>query len=194
VPARRAHFPVLAFIVSGLLLQWADGFAQQPAPPADEAYRVQPGDVLYVSVWKEPDLQQEILVRSDGSFTLPLAGEIQAKGKTVEQVRQELEQRLSRYIPDLVVTVSVRTLNNRVYVIGQVNRPGNFVVNPMVDVMQAISMAGGLTPYADVQEIRILRRGPKGQTALGFKYDDVIRGRRLEQNIVLESGDVVVVP
>lgn len=162
---------------------------------AGEAYEVQPGDVLFISVWKEPELQKEVLMRPDGAFTFPLAGEIAARDKTVEDLRIELTSRLSRYIPDIVVTVSVTQINgNKVYVIGQVNDPGEFIVNPRVDVMQALSMAGGTTPFADLKNIRILRRSDGKQTALEFRYDDVIRGRRLEQNIVLESGDVVVVP
>ncbi len=131
----------------------------------------------------------------DGAISFPLSGEINSRNKTVEQLRIELTGRLSRYIPDLVVTVSVLEINgNKVFVIGQVNNPGEFVVNPRVDVMQALSMAGGITPFADIKNIRILRRTGTGQIALEFRYDDVIRGRRLEQNIVLESGDVVVVP
>jgi polysaccharide biosynthesis/export protein len=162
---------------------------------AGEAYEVQPSDVLFISVWKEPELQKEVLLRPDGAFTFPLSGEINARNKTVEELRIELTRRLSRYIPDLVVTVSVLQVNgNKVYVIGQVNQPGQFIVNPRVDVMQALSMAGGTTPFADLKNIRILRRTRTGQSALEFRYDDVIRGRRLEQNIVLESGDVVVVP
>lgn len=166
----------------------------QETRPAGEGYEVHPGDLLYIAVWKEPELQQEVLVRPDGAFSFPLTGEIDATGKRVEEIRQEVEQRLSRYIPDLVVTVSVRETNNKIYVIGQVNDPGEFVVNPMVDVMQAISMAGGTTAFADLREIRILRRTDAGQRALSFRYDEVIRGRNLEQNIVLQSGDVVVVP
>ena len=162
---------------------------------AGEAYRVKPGDLLFISVWKEPELQKEVLLRPDGAFTFPLCGEIDARDKTVEDLRVELTGRLSRYIPDLVVTVSVLEINgNRVFVIGQVNEPGQFIVNPRVDVMQALSMAGGTTPFADLKNIRILRRNGDDQTALEFRYDDVIRGRNLEQNIVLQSGDVVVVP
>lgn len=162
---------------------------------AGEAYKIQPGDLLFISVWKEPELQQEVLVRPDGAISFPLSGEINSRNKTVEELRVELAERLSRYIPDLVVTVSVLQINgNKVYVIGQVNQPGEFVVNPRVDVMQALSMAGGTTPFADLKNIRILRRTGGRQTALEFRYDDVIRGRRLEQNIILESGDVVVVP
>lgn len=162
---------------------------------AGEAYKIQPGDLLFISVWKEPELQKEVLVRPDGAISFPLSGEINSREKTVEELRIELASRLSRYIPDLVVTVSVLEINgNKVFVIGQVNNPGEFVVNPRVDVMQALSMAGGTTPFADLKNIRILRRTGDRQSALEFRYDDVIRGRNLDQNIILESGDVVVVP
>lgn len=162
---------------------------------AGEAYEVQPGDLLFISVWKEPELQKEVLVRPDGAISFPLSGEINSKNKSAEQLRVELTDRLSRYIPDLVVTVSVLEINgNKVFVIGQVNRPGEFIVNPRVDVMQALSMAGGTTPFADLKNIRILRRTKAGQIALEFRYDEVVRGRELEQNIILQSGDVVVVP
>ena len=105
-----------------------------------EAYRVNPGDILEVSVWKEEGLEREVLVRPDGMFSFPLAGDVQAQGQTVEQIRQAVTAKLSRYIPDLVVTVSTQTIGgNKVYVIGQVNRPGEIVANPRVDVMQALS-------------------------------------------------------
>lgn len=162
---------------------------------AGSAYEVQPGDLLFISVWKEPELQKEVLVRPDGAFSFPLSGQIDARNKTVEDLRVEISNRLSRYIPDLIVTVSVLEINgNKVYVIGQVNEPGQFVVNPRVDVMQALSMAGGTTAFANLNDIKILRRTPNGQVAIEFRYDDVVRGRNLEQNILLESGDVVVVP
>lgn len=181
-----------------ILLALASGLGSVQAQEnvaAGEAYRVQPGDLLFISVWKEPELQKEVLLRPDGAFTFPLCGEIDARNKTVEDLRVELTGRLSRYIPDLVVTVSVLQINgNRVFVIGQVNEPGQFIVNPRVDVMQALSMAGGTTPFADLKNIRILRRNGDDQIALEFRYDDVIRGRDLEQNIILQSGDVVVVP
>lgn len=187
------HFnllPVLIVMLCGFSVAQAQGNVA-----AGDAYEVQAGDLLFISVWKEPELQKEVLVRPDGAISFPLSGEINSRNKTVEQLRVELTTRLSKYIPDLVVTVSVLEINgNKVFVIGQVNKPGEFVVNPRVDVMQALSMAGGTTPFADLKNIRILRRTSAGQTALEFRYDDVIRGRRLEQNIVLESGDVVVVP
>lgn len=182
----------LVFAVAGL----GDAVAQEQAGvAAGDAYEVQPGDLLEISVWREPELQKQVLVRPDGAFSFPLSGEINARNRTVEELREEIAKRLERYIPDLVVTVSVVEINgNKVYVIGQVNEPGVFVVNPRVDVMQALSMAGGTTPFADINDIRILRRTAGGQSAIRFRYDDVARGRSLEQNILLQSGDVVVVP
>lgn len=169
-------------------------FAQEDAPP-DDKYLIKAGDSLLVSVWKEADLQQEVLIRPDGGFSFPLAGDISAAGRTVDEIAMLLTERLQRYIPDTVVTVAVTAIDgNKIYVIGQVNNPGAFVMNPRVDVMQALSMAGGTTPFAELNDILILRRSARGQTALEFRYGDVERGRNLDQNIMLESGDVVVVP
>lgn len=167
----------------------------QEDTPLDDKYLIKPGDTLLVSVWKEADLQQEVLIRPDGGFSFPLAGDISAAGKTVDDIASLLAQRLERYIPETVVTVAVTAIDgNKIYVIGQVNNPGAFVMNPRVDVMQALSMAGGTTPFAELNDIVILRRSTGGQTALEFRYGDVERGRNLAQNIMLQSGDVVVVP
>jgi polysaccharide export outer membrane protein len=175
--------------------------AAPPPPPAraalpDAGYTVKPGDILAVSVWKEPDLQGPVLVRPDGAFSFPLAGQMDARGKTVQELQQMVTERLKKFISDPVVTVSIQEIKgNKVYVIGQVNKPGDFIVNPRVDVMQALSMAGGTTPFAALGDIMILRRTEGGQQqALPFRYTDVIRGRNLDQNITLQAGDVVVVP
>jgi len=168
--------------------------AQQVVPP-DQSYKVLPGDILQISVWSEENLQGEVLVRPDGAFSFPLCGDISATNRSVIELQEEITKRLSRYISDPVVTVSVaQVLGNKVYVIGQVTRPGVFVVNPQVDVLQALSMAGGTTPFASLNDIKILRRTGDRQQALQFRYDDVVKGRKLEQNIILQSGDVVVVP
>ena len=162
---------------------------------AERVYHVQPGDVLFVSVWKEQDLQLEVLVRPDGAISFPLAGELKAEGRSVEELRTELDQRLRRYIPEAVVTISVKELNgNRIYVLGKVNRPGEFPFSRPLDVMQALSLAGGATPFAALNDVRVLRRENGRQVAIEFHYGEVERGRNLEQNIELHSGDVVVVP
>jgi polysaccharide export outer membrane protein len=161
----------------------------------DANYTVKPGDMLSISVWKEPDLQKETLVRPDGSFSFPLVGEVDAKGKTVADLTKTLNQRLTKFISDPVVTVSIQEIKgNKVYVIGQVNRPGEFIMNPSVDVMQALSMAGGTTPFAALGDIVVLRRTTAGKQSIPFRYNDVVKGRRMDQNIDLQAGDVVVVP
>jgi polysaccharide export outer membrane protein len=171
--------------------------AQQPSRQggAIVRYEVQPSDLLQISVWREPELTQQVLVRPDGAFSFPLAGDVSAVGKSVEELRLELVERLSRYIPDLVVTVSVIEIRgNKIYVIGQVNQPGEFIVNPRVDVMQALSLAGGTTAFASPSEIFVLRRNDDEQERLPFNFDAVLRGRDLDQNVLLRTGDVVVVP
>jgi polysaccharide export outer membrane protein len=186
-PALSTWLQLAAFVVAMCLV--GSAVAQ------DANYTVKPGDLLSISVWKEPDLQRPALVRPDGSFSFPLVGEVDARGKTVPQINKIMSDRLAKYIADAVVTVSIQEIKgNKVYVIGQVNKPGEFIMNPSVDVMQALSMAGGTTPFASLGDIVILRRTATGKTALPFKYNDVVRGKRLEQNIDLQSGDVVVVP
>lgn len=172
----------------------ANAQTSDQAPVLDD-YQVNPGDVLFVSVWKEEGLEREVLVRPDGKFSFPLAGDVDARGRSVEEIRIELTQRLERYIPDLVVSVAVIGINgNKVFVLGQVNRPGEIIANPQIDVMQAISIAGGTTPFAELNDISILRRTAAGPVSIDFRYNDVLKGKRLEQNIMLKAGDVVVVP
>ena len=160
-----------------------------------DPYRIQPGDVLAVSVWKEQDLQGEVLVRPDGGMSFPLVGDLPAAGRTIEELRDAFHERLRKYIPDPSVTIAIKQLGgNRVYVLGKVNRPGEFPFSKPIDVMQALSLAGGATSFADLDAIQILRREQGRQTSLRFRYSDVERGRGLEQNILLHSGDTVVVP
>jgi polysaccharide export outer membrane protein len=167
--------------------------AAEPASPA--GYKLQPGDVLQVVVWKETDLQSEVLIRPDGGISFALAGDVQAAGRTTEELRVELENRVRKLVPGAVVTVAVKAANgNRVFVIGKVNRPGDFALNRPIDVMQALGLAGGTTPFADTNSIRVLHRDGTRQTSVRFRYSDVARGRNLEQNVLLQSGDTVIVP
>lgn len=171
----------------------ADAIGSVSDPPP--AYTIQPGDVLQVSVWKEEDLQAEVLVRPDGAFSFPLAGDVDTRGKSVEELRQLVTERLKKYLPDPVVTVAVRQIvGNRIFVLGQVNRPGDFQFSRPLDVMQALSMAGGTTSFAALNDIMILRREHGQIKTLRFHYADVARGRDLAQNIILASGDTIVVP
>jgi len=184
---------VAAIIFASLALRPQLASAQEVS--AMEEYAIQPGDVLQVSVWKEEDLTQQVIVRPDGRISFPLAGEIKAAGKSVENLRELLSERLKKYIPDPVVTVSVIQLTgNTIYVIGKVNRPGAFPIARNVDVMQALTLAGGTSTYASLNNIKILRRENGKLKAILFEYGDVEKGKHLEQNIILKAGDVVVVP
>ncbi len=162
---------------------------------AETSYYLQPGDVLSVSVWKEEDLQQSVLVRPDGGISFPLVGDIRASGKTVEDVRQIITRKLAKLIPDVQVSVALQELNgNLIYVVGKVNRPGVFPFSKNVDVLQALGMAGGATAFAGLNEIKILRRSSGQLKSIPFRYVDLEKGRNLQQNIILHSGDTVLVP
>jgi polysaccharide biosynthesis/export protein len=164
---------------------------------ADNAtYLLQPGDVVEISVWKEEGLDKRMLVRPDGGLSFPMVGDLKVAGLAPVDVQHEIEARLRKFLSEATVTVSVMEINgNQFYVVGKVARPGAYKFDRALDVMQALSLAGGTTEFADLGDIRILRRGSDGrQRTFPFAYSDVARGRHLEQNIVLESGDTLVVP
>jgi polysaccharide export outer membrane protein len=171
------------------------GAGARAAEAVGDGYRLQPGDLLQVVVWKETDLQSEVLIRPDGGISFALAGDMVASGLTTDQLRSELESRVRKLVPGAVVTVSVKAPNgNRVFVIGKVMRPGDFPLLRPIDVLQAISMAGGLTPFANGNGVRVLHRDGLHENSVRFRYGDVAKGRHLEQNIMLQSGDTVIVP
>jgi len=165
------------------------------SPAVAASYKIGPGDVLKISVWKEEGMEQEVLVKPDGGITFPLAGDIQASGLTTQQLTSELKKKLKRYIPNPVVTVSVlQAVSNKIYVVGKVTRPGEYKATHYMDVLQALSLAGGLTPYAESDEIKVIRRRNGKKEVYEFDYDKVITGRKLEMNILLEAGDTIAVP
>ena len=188
-----AHrFPALASLAIALAVTSSPGLT---ATPADDVYLIEAGDVLEISVWHEEDLKKDVIVRPDGGLSFPLVGNVQASGKSVEQLQDEVGEKLKRFIPDPSVSVAVKQLSgNTVFVIGKVNKPGVFQATRRVDVVQALSMAGGMSTYAAANKIQILRREGGKQTAITFAYGDIEKGENLEQNIVLQAGDVVVVP
>lgn len=165
------------------------------AGAAKQDYRVQPGDILFISVWREETLQREVTVQPDGAIRFPLAGQVNASGLTLTQIEERLKTQLSKYIPDPAVSVSLlRSLGNRIYVVGRVNKPGEFVLSGKIDVMQALALAGGMTPFADRSAIKILREENGKQRTLRFNYKEVEKGEGLSQNILLMPGDTIVVP
>jgi polysaccharide export outer membrane protein len=165
------------------------------APVGDPAYVIGPEDALEISVWRDETLKAATLVRPDGGISFPLAGDFIVAGRTAAQVRDELVRRLSKYIPEPVVTVSVaRVASYRIYVLGRVNKPGDFQVGRNIDVLQALSIAGGMTPFASEDGIQIIRKVEGRPVAIPFEYSRVRKGGDLSQNITLKSGDVLLVP
>ena len=162
----------------------------------EKGYGLNAGDVLLVSIWGEPELTREVLVRPDGKINFPLVGDIDAAARTPEDVQAVIVERLEQFIPDAVATVAViNTAGNKIYVLGKVLRAGEFTASRALDVMQALAMAGGLNQFAAANKIKVLRRGADGrQRSISFRYADVEDGRNLQTNIILQSGDVVVVP
>ncbi len=176
-----------------------------PVTPVKKAEKVEkleqggfllgPEDILEISVWKDETLTKQVVVRPDGKISFPLIGEIQAAGRTVEDLRKEIIEKLSEFISDPVVTVMVIGINSyKIYVIGKVNKPGAYTVGRTVNVMQALSMAGGFSPFADLGNISILREQNGKQIRIKFNYKEVAKGKHLEENILLKRGDVIVVP
>lgn len=172
-----------------------DGNTENPAMGSAATYRIGPGDVLEISVWKEEDMEKQIIVPPDGVVAFPHSGSFNINGKTIDEVKNELVTRLEKIIVDPVVTVYLQKYDSqKVYVVGKVNRPGEFPLTGPVDVMQALAMAGGMAQFADLDSIQILRRMDGKSTAIPFDYSEVMDGENLDQNIVLQKGDVVVVP
>ena len=173
----------------------AQAGAAQAVPPDQEKYLLGPEDAIEISVWKEPELTKQLVVRPDGKITYPLIGEIQASGMTVKDLQKEVSKRLEKYVTDANVTVILlKAQYYKIFVTGKVNKPGDFIVGRPTTVMQAISMAGGLSPFASPGSIVVLRRVGDKEEAYSFNYNKVARGQSLEQNRTLLPGDVVVVP
>jgi polysaccharide export outer membrane protein len=162
---------------------------------ARQDYVIGAGDVLDISVWQDVSLSKTVVVRPDGKVSFPLIGELDAAGNTVVRLKEELAQKLSRYVTDLVLSVEVKQINSMViYVIGRVNSPGRFAVTSNVNVLQALSMAGGFNPFASKDRVSIFRQNGDGTEVMPFRYSDVAEGKNLDANIVLQRGDVIVVP
>jgi len=192
----RGLLLISASLLLGLLL--AGGLFASDADatsPGSRHYTLGAGDLILVSVWKDEALTRQVVVLPDGKISFPLVGEIQAAGRTIEQLRSELEAKLERYVPGVTLSVIVQQVNSQVvYVIGRVTTPGRFLLAGEINVLQALAMAGGLNPFAKKGEIRIFRQEDGKTRIFPFDYDAVSSGSDLRQNITLRRGDVIVVP
>ena len=162
---------------------------------AESAYNIGPGDILEISVWKDESLTRPVIVPPDGVISFSLIGDIDVTNLTVPKLRTVVKKRLSEYIPDATVSVMLTQINSlKAYVIGKVNNPGQFPINMNTTVMQALAMAGGLNPFAVPGRIIIVRIKNDQQEKINFNYNEVKQGKNLVQNIILQRGDVIVVP
>ena len=165
------------------------------ATTQDPNYVIGSEDVLDISVWKEPDLSRTVPVRPDGNISLPLLNDLQATGLTPSQLAAEVTKGLGKFVTNPQVTIIVTQINSqRFYVLGEAARPGAYTLTPNMTILQALSNAGGFTGYANSKKICLLREENGKQQKLLFNYKDVIAGKRTEQNIVLKTGDTIVVP
>ena len=164
--------------------------------PHDDSFVIGNDDVLAVNVWKEPDISRSIPVRSDGKISLPLVGEVQASGRTPLKLEQDIAARLRSYISEPEVTVMVQQINSQKFnVLGQVNKPGSYVITNSPTVLDAIALAGGFRDFAKQKSIYVLRQNPDGtQARLPFNYKEVVKGVKPEQNVKLQPRDTIVVP
>ncbi len=163
--------------------------------PHDDSFVIGNDDVLAINVWKEPDISRSIPVRSDGKISLPLVGEVQAAGLTPLKLEKDIAEKLKSYISEPEVTVMVQQVNSQKFnVLGQVNKPGSYVIANSPTVLDAIALAGGFRDFAKKKSIYVLRRGAGGEVRLAFNYKDVSQGKNMSQNVKLQPGDTIIVP
>jgi polysaccharide export outer membrane protein len=174
--------------------QNADASSTQ-AKPHDNTFVIGNDDVLAINVWKEPDISRSIPVRSDGKISLPLVGEVQAAGLTPLSLEKEIASRLKNYISEPEVTVMVQQVNSQKFnILGQVVKPGSYMVVNSLTVLDAIALAGGFRDFAKQKSIYVLRQGSTGETRIPFNYKEVSQGKNMSQNIKLQPGDTIIVP
>ena len=164
--------------------------------PHDDSFVIGNDDVLLVNVWKEQEISKSVPVRSDGKISLPLVGEVQAAGQTPLKLEQAIAAKLKNYISDPEVTVIVQQINSQKFnILGQITRPGSYPLTNSPTVLDAIAIAGGFRDFAKKKSIYVLRQNADGtQARLAFNYNEVVKGKNLQQNVKLQARDTIVVP
>jgi polysaccharide biosynthesis/export protein len=199
-----------AVLLLSVLLAGAAGAQTSPPPsatspatspatsadkPHDDSFVIGNDDVLAINVWKEPDISRSIPVRSDGKISLPLAGEVQAAGLTPLKLEQDIAEKLKNYISEPEVTVMVQQVNSQKFnILGQVTKPGSYVIANSTTVLDAIALAGGFRDFAKKKSIYVLRHSTSGESRLPFNYKEVSEGKNMAQNVRLQPGDTIIVP
>ena len=194
---RTALFALTAALVSLLALASCGGTRSYNwAAERAAGYRVGPGDVVKINVWKHDELSQQVTVRPDGAMTMPLIGDIRAEGKTVDEIAIDIGTRVHKYFQDQPpVTVQIAEVRSyKVYVVGEVQRGGEFTPNHQITVLHGLALAGGFTRFASTDRIIIVRKDARGERRIPFDFSAVVEKGDLQQNLALQSGDTVIVP
>jgi len=178
-----------------LAIAWPFIVRAEQSADSEKDYLIGVGDVLEVQVWQEPDLSRTVTVRLDGKISLPLAGDLQAAGKTTSELDQFLEKKISDLVTEPAVSVMlVENRSRRYYVVGQVGQPGEFPIEFPLTILQAIARSGGFQEWAKREEIKVVRRTGGKEEFLSFDYDSFIKGKNLQQNVLVVPGDTIIVP
>jgi polysaccharide export outer membrane protein len=171
------------------------GEEEKSAPSPGVDYLLGPEDIVEISVWRDETLTRQVMVRPDGRISFPLIGDIVAQGRSVDELRKAIEEKIKEYVPDAPVTVMLLQLGSpKVFVVGQVAKPGVYVMGQPLTVLQVLAMAGGFREWAKKDDIIIVRKADREQKTIEFNYKKVAGGRALEQNVLLKPGDTIVVP
>jgi polysaccharide export outer membrane protein len=186
---------VKPFILIAFVFLWLTHMSVCMAESVD-AYRLRQGDGVLVSVWGEAALNKEVRVLPDGSITFPLAGRVEVANLTTPEVEKRITEKLKVFLPEPQVTVVVTsTEGTKAYILGKVLKPGPILITGPITVLQALSMAGGLDKFADLGAVKILRlKADNSQEVVPVHYDKLIQGQDLGSNVLLQSGDTIVVP
>ncbi|MBW1982804.1 MAG: polysaccharide biosynthesis/export family protein [Deltaproteobacteria bacterium] len=165
------------------------------APPSEDSYVIGPGDVLAIDVWKEPELTKQVAVRLDGKISLPLLNDIDAAGHTCQELQSLLTKKYQDFVtvPQVSVTL-IESRSKKIYILGKVNRPGEYLLQKQMTILQAISLAGGLGEWADRSNIRLIRKIDGRERNFRVDYDAIVSGKDLSQNIHLQPDDTIFVP
>jgi polysaccharide biosynthesis/export protein len=198
---KKYYIVIIALVLCVSLPVWAQT-PKDPQMPKDnqsettgDNYLIGPGDVLDIALWRDDALARQVVVLADGKISFPLIGEVVAAGKTIAALKKDIADKLVDYVPDAVISIEVKQSNSMIiYVTGRVNSPNRFPVNANITVLQGLSLAGGLNPFAKRNKIKIFRQEGEKTRVFPFKYDEVVDGKNLDQNITLKRGDVIVVP
>ena len=190
---KHIHIIVILIAIGFIFANTTPCLAQEDAK---DTYLIGAGDILEITTWKEPDFsREEILVRLDGMITFPLINDIQAKGRTPMQVRQDIEEKLKDYVENPIVTVTVRTSGSkRFYILGEVANTGEYPLVKGLTVLQAFALAGGFTEWASKKEIILMRVEDGKEKIFRVNYKDLIKGKDFSQNIKIQPDDTIIVP